>query len=76
MKKKSGFISKWKKFANKVARVQTVILMSIIYFLIVPFFSLIRFSDPLKIKIKKKRDSYWEPKEEIDISVDNMKHLG
>jgi hypothetical protein len=76
MKKKSGFISKWKKFANKVARVQTVILMSIIYFLIVPFFSLIRLSDPLKKKIKKKCDSYWEPKKDIDISIDNMKRLG
>jgi len=76
MKKNSGFINKWKRFAFKVAKIQTFILMSIIYFLIVPFFSLIRFSDPLKIKIKKKTDSYWEPKKEIDISIDNMKHLG
>jgi hypothetical protein len=76
MKKRSGFIGKWKRFAFKVAKAQTFILMSIIYFLIIPFFSLIRLSDPLKIKIKKKSDSYWEQKKEIDISIDNMKHLG
>jgi hypothetical protein len=76
MKKNSGFIAKWKRFANKLGKIQTIILMSIIYFLIVPFFSLIRLVDPLKIKIKKKSASYWEPKEEIGISIDDMKLLG
>jgi len=76
VKKKSKFIAKWKKFALKIAKVQTFILMSVIYFLLVPFFSLIRFSDPLKLKIKEKKDSYWEPKKEIDVSFDRMKHLG
>jgi hypothetical protein len=76
MKKKTGFIAKWKRFAYKVAKVQTFVLMSIIYFLIVPFFSLVRLSDPLKIKIKKKTDSYWEPKKEMDVSIDRMKNLG
>lgn len=75
MKKKTGFISKWKIFANKLARVQTFIMMTIVYFLVVPFFSLIRFSDPLKLKLKKKSDSYWEPKKEIDTSLDKMKLL-
>lgn len=76
MGKNSGFIAKWKSFANKLGKIQTFILMSIIYFLIVPFFRLIRLVDPLKIKIKKKSASYWEPKEEIDISIDKMKLLG
>ena len=76
MKKKSGFIAKWKRFANKIARVQTVVLMTIVYFLLVPFFSLIRLSDPLKLRINKKSASYWEPKKEIDPSLDNMRQLG
>ena len=75
MKKDSGFLSKWKRFANRMGRIQTFILMTIIYFLIVPFFSLVRFSDPLKLKLKKKSTSYWEPKKEIDTSLEKMKQL-
>jgi hypothetical protein len=58
-----------------MGRVQTFILMTIIYFLIVPFFSLVRFSDPLKLKLKKKSTSYWETKKEIDTSLEKMKQL-
>jgi hypothetical protein len=75
MKKDSGFPGKWKRFANTMGRIQTFILMTIIYFLIVPFFSLVRFSDPLKLKFKKKSASYWETKKEIDTSLGKMKQL-
>ncbi len=75
MKKKSAFIDKWKRFANKLGRFQTMILMTIIYFLVVPIFSLIRFSDPLKLKFDKKSGSYWEPKKPVDTSLEQMKQL-
>ena len=75
MKKDSGFLSKWKRFANRMGRIQTFILMTIIYFLIIPFFSLVRFSDPLKLRLKKKSTSYWETKKEIDTSLEKMKQL-
>jgi hypothetical protein len=75
MKKDSGFLSKWKRFANRMGRIQTFILMTIIYFLIVPIFSLVRFSDPLKLRLKKKSASYWETKKEIDTSLEKMKQL-
>jgi hypothetical protein len=75
MKKDSGFLSKWKRFANRMGRVQTFILMTIIYFLIVPIFSLVRFSDPLKLRLKKNFTSYWETKKEIDTSLEKMKQL-
>jgi hypothetical protein len=75
MKKDSGFISKWKRFANRMGRIQTFILMTIVYFLIVPIFSLVRFSDPLKLRLKKKSTSYWETKKEIDTSLEKMKQL-
>ncbi|MFC1851429.1 hypothetical protein ACFL27_14625 [candidate division CSSED10-310 bacterium] len=76
MAEKSSFWEKWKKIAAKIALVQTYILMLIIYFLIVPFFSLIRFTDPLRIKINKKSTSYWEQRDKIDLSIDKMKYLG
>ncbi len=75
MKKDSGFLSKWKRFANRMGRIQTFILMMIVYFLIVPIFSLVRFSDPLKLRLKKKSTSYWETKKEIDTSLEKMKQL-
>ena len=75
MKKDSGFLSKWKRFANRMGRIQTFILMTIVYFLIVPIFILVRFSDPLKLKLKKKSTSYWEIKKEIDTSLEKMKQL-
>jgi hypothetical protein len=75
MKKKSGFMSKWKRFANRMGRIQTFILMSVIYFLIVPIFSLVRFSDPLKLKLKKKAATYWEPKQPVDTSLESMRQL-
>jgi low affinity Fe/Cu permease len=75
MKKKSGFMSKWKRFANHMGRIQTFVLMTIIYFLIVPFFSLVRFSDPLKLKLKKKSTTYWEAKKPVDTSLERMKQL-
>jgi hypothetical protein len=73
--KKDSFLSKWKRFANRMGRVQTFILMTIIYFLVVPIFSLVRFSDPLKLKLNKKSTSYWETKKEIDTSLEKMKQM-
>ena len=68
-------MSKWKRFANFMGRIQTFILMTIIYFLIVPFFSLMRFSDPLKLKLKKESATYWEPKKPVDTSLERMRQL-
>ena len=75
MKKDSGFLSKWKRFANRMGKIQTFILMTIIYFLIVPLFSLVRLSDPLKLRLKKNDATYWENKREIDTSLEKMKQL-
>ncbi len=63
-----------KSFANKLARIQTYILMFLVYFLIIPLFSIIRFWDPLKLK-KSSGDSYWETAKELDTSITGMKRL-
>ena len=68
-------MSKWKRFANRMGRIQTFILMTIVYFLVVPIFSLVRFSDPLKLKLKKKSATYWEPKKPVDTSLEKMRQL-
>jgi hypothetical protein len=66
---------KWKRVTQRIAAGQTFILISLMYFLIIPFFSLIRLSDPLKIKPDKKSKSYWEPKKTVDTSINGMKKL-
>jgi hypothetical protein len=48
----------WKRFALKLAMVQTYILVSLMYVLIVPFFSLIRLADPLRLR-PGTRTSFW-----------------
>ncbi len=75
MKKEKKFVKKWKRFAFKLARFQTNVMMTVIYFLFVPIFSLIRFTDPLKLRLKKNASTYWEPKKEIDTSLERMKQL-
>lgn len=73
MKKISKFFKAWKNFAHKIARAQTWVLMFIIYFLVVPFFNILRFRDPLKLRLKKKADSYWEKKKQLNTSLEGMK---
>jgi hypothetical protein len=55
----------WKRFAQRVAAVQTYILISLLYGLIIPFFSLIRLGDPLRLRTKSSA-SFWieRPKDE------------
>jgi hypothetical protein len=47
----------WKRFAHRVGVVQTYILISLLYGLIIPFFSLIRLGDPLRLRTKS--SSFW-----------------
>jgi hypothetical protein len=73
MKTISKIFRAWKNFAHKIARAQTWFLMFIIYFLIVPFFNILRFRDPLKLRLQKKAGSYWETKKKLDTSLEGMK---
>ena len=70
-----AFKKGWMKFAAVMAVVNTNILMFIIYFIFVPFFSLIRLTDPLRKRWKKDIDSYWSDKEPVDTSLEGMGKL-
>ena len=61
--KKVGFIGRWKDFAMRVGTVQSKIFLTIIYFTVflIPGVYVSVFIDPMKIK--KKRNSYWEEKQ-------------
>jgi len=70
-----AIVKGWKAFAMFMAKVNTFLLMFLIYFLIVPFFSLWRLKDPLRVKLKKDMESYWMDKKPLDTSVEGMKKL-
>lgn len=48
----------WKRFAYILGKIQTTILLTLIYFLIIPFFSLVRLKDPLSKRLEG--SSYWQ----------------
>lgn len=73
MKILSKIFKAWKNFGHKIAKAQTWLLMFIIYFLIVPFFNIIRLRDPLKLRLDEKAGSYWEKKKKLDTSLEGMK---
>ena len=51
----------WMAFARVLGRVNTTIVLSIIYFLMVPLFALWRLGDPLRLKLSRgdQTRSYW-----------------
>ncbi len=48
------------KMTRHLGHGMTIILMTAIYFLIIPFFLLLKLKDPLRLK-QSATQSYWEP---------------
>lgn len=50
----------WMTVAFKIGGVMTVVMLTVLYFTLLPVFSLIRFWDPLRLKLRPDLDTYWE----------------
>lgn len=50
----------WMTGAMGIGTVVTTIMLSILFVVLLPVFSLIRFADPLRLKRKPPGESYWE----------------
>ena len=50
----------WMTGAMCIGTVATTIVLSILFVVLLPVFSLIRFADPLRLKRKPPGESYWE----------------
>ena len=59
----------WKAFAHFLGRIQTTVVLTLLYLVLLPVFSLVRLRDPLRRRLGE-GDSYWEPMEEVDASVE------
>lgn len=64
-------MDRWKIFANKLGKINTFFLMTILYFTVVMLFSLVRFTDPLRKKLSKSKDSYWEDYRQKEFKLEN-----
>ena len=59
----------WKKFAHKLGVAQTYIIVTLFYWLIVPFFSLIRLKNPLRLRQAADR-SFWIERKPTDNTLE------
>lgn len=76
----SGFFKKiWsgiKAFSKKVAYVQSLIILTLFYFLVIgPFSIVLRFfgKDLLNKRWKDKKSSFWMKKEESEVNLENAR---
>ncbi len=50
----------WMSAAMFLGAIMTAVLMTVLFIVLLPVFSLIRFADPLRMKLKPADESYWE----------------
>jgi len=62
----------WKKFAHKLGVAQTYVIVTLFYWLIVPFFSLIRFKNPLRLR-QVHSGSFWIERKSTRNTLDHAK---
>ena len=63
----------WMKGAMVLGTVMTVVLMSVIFIVVVPIFSLVRFKDPLRFRrTPDPGGSYWEPHRNSDSTLERF----
>ncbi len=75
MEEKSRPIHRSGHVRQKFLEIQTLILVSIVYFLIVPLFVLIGRRRFRRI-MGSEKNSFWSSKKETDTSPDGMKQMG
>ncbi|NLX12034.1 MAG: hypothetical protein GXY44_00060 [Phycisphaerales bacterium] len=64
----------WMSTAMLLGSIMTVALLSFIFVVLLPFFSLIRLGDPLHIKLAPEGESYWEEHVHHDNTLERMSH--
>jgi hypothetical protein len=58
-----------------LARGQVLLLLTLVYFLALPLFSLCRLADPLKLSRRSREASTWRPRRPVEASVERFSHL-
>jgi len=61
----------WMSIGAAIGRVVMPIFFTLVFFTILPVFSLIRFTDPLRLKLKRD-GTYWLPHKHHDATIERM----
>jgi hypothetical protein len=62
----------WKKFAYMLGLGLTWVWMTLLYFVIIPFFTPLKLKDPLRKKLGE--TSYWEPHKPVSHDLERYTH--
>ncbi|MFH0980806.1 MAG: hypothetical protein V2A79_04625 [Planctomycetota bacterium] len=60
----------WMTGATYIGVVMTFVLLTVLYFVLLPVFSLIRLKDPLRLKLRGPGESYWEDHEHHESTLE------
>jgi hypothetical protein len=61
----------WKAIIRPIGIFNSYLLLTVVYLVIVPIFSLKRIADPLGLRLRKD-GSYWERRKPVDLTVDRF----
>lgn len=62
----------WMSVAVAIGMVVTPVLFTVLYFLILPIFTLVRLTDPLHVKIGR-QETYWEVPKPYEPTLERMR---
>ena len=63
-----GYLS----FGKVFSRIITFLIMTILYWLVLPFFSFLRLGDPLKESLQPKNGTYWLEKKRVPETLERF----
>lgn len=64
----------WMSVAVVIGTVVTTLLLSLIFFIMLPLFALIRLKDPLRLKLGTE-PSYWEDHKSDEVTLERMRRI-
>jgi hypothetical protein len=71
----TGILTALRLAGRWVARVQALLLLTLVYFVALPLFSLCRFADPLRLSRRRREESTWQPRPPVEASLERFSHL-
>jgi hypothetical protein len=63
----------WRRGARRIGRFNTLLVMSVIYFLLIPIFALWRFRDPLRLRLRE-GPTLWIDRPSVEQTEDRFTH--
>lgn len=64
----------WMTGAIAMGTVMTIVMLSVLFVVLLPIFSLIRFWDPLRLKLRPPGESYWEDHKHHESTLERTAH--